>query len=452
MLRRRLIYVVPALATAVVAVVLLGPGQSRPVTAVRVLASGGELRSLRLSALERFEGQEAPLADIAVELTVIGESTPRWLGRTDETGAAEALIDPPLSPGDRVRLSHGEDVLAEGELTGSSDEARVERRSVVATVQGSDLTLRVAPERGVLVPPFVERVRLTLARGGAPLAAELKVSALSADVTEATVTTGPRGEGAFSMMPLAQPVMLSFEVRGEGIEADAQASLDVVSSGMYIEPELDDGRIRVTSPGPRDRAFLSFYDDRGRARGSIVTLAKDERGFFRGTSIEAMPVGTIAIVASGDANEKGPSTVAWPAPGHIGRATAPELTLALDGVPPRADAEQKRVSAVRTVTVLGLCAAAAFELALLLWTGRRERMRLDVFSKTFEEETRRGRKQNASDRVSYSDEIRSDEGEPGDGAAPGPQASVIVSHRVLLGTICVLVLLSFAAIAGLVLR
>ena len=70
MLRRRLLYVIPALAAVLVAIVLLGPGQMRSVHAARILTTGDSLRSMRVEVVEaydhRFLNHEVPPFDRVV--------------------------------------------------------------------------------------------------------------------------------------------------------------------------------------------------------------------------------------------------------------------------------------------------------------------------------------------------------------------------------------------------
>ncbi|NUP07666.1 MAG: hypothetical protein HOW73_16585 [Polyangiaceae bacterium] len=444
MLRRRLLYVIPAVATLLVAAVLLGPAQARSVTVARLLASGSDVRSARIVVVERAEGIERPWPNAKVSLFVGDEATARWSGATDSEGIADVSFDAPVPAGAPVRIVSEGQVLATGTLATSEGSPILEERAPAATVQGGGVVVRVAPERGALVPPFAERVRVLVTRAGQPVAASLKVSALSAEPSETTTSTNDEGVAELSLTPLANPIMLSLEVRGDAV-ADAEASIGIRMSGVFVAPELDGGRVTVTSPVPRDRVYLSFYDDRARTSGCSVDLTKDEQGFFRGTCGVEMPAETLAVVASGEPNEKGPSTVVWPAPGRKGTAGAPLLDVALDGTRARVGAERRRVSIVRTATVAGLCAAAAIELALLLWTGRRERRRLSNFAAVLDQEMKDAAEQNAAAVVSDSQTEAVIQPIP-------PKTAVGVSQRLLVVTICALVVLSFAMIAVLVLR
>ncbi|MBK8938799.1 MAG: hypothetical protein IPM79_14515 [Polyangiaceae bacterium] len=448
MLRQRLVYGLPIVAAVVVAAVLLGPGQARPVDLARIYAAGSDVSSARMFAARRAEGQEAPLGGARVQVFVSGESSPRTSGETDPGGALELTFEPPVARGTPIRIVMDGEVIAEGPLASEPGQVSVAERPAVAKTLAEDVTVRVESERGALVPPFAERVNVSLERGGRPVEAKLELSAISADLAQTTITTGPAGRAALTLTPLAQPIMLSLEIRGDGFETEASASLSVEMSGMYIAPDLEDGRVSVLSPSPRERAFLSYYSPDGRLGGASVALVEDERGYFRGLAQGAPPAGTIAIVASAEATEKGRSTIAWPAPGRVGTAAAPVLGLALDGTRARVEAERRRVSRVRTLTVAGLSAVAALELALLLWTGRRERRRLARFADALNKEMDASEEHNAREGAGDSGGGSADTGLA---QAERPRAR-FGSQRALIAVICALVVLSFAMVAALVLR
>lgn len=452
MLRSRLLYVIPALAAVLVAIVLLGPGQMRSVHAAKILATGDSLLSMRVEVVESFDGIETPAGTRQLSLFVGAEAAARWSGTTDADGVAEITLDSPLPAGSEVRLVSGEEALASGKLGSTVEPATVEVRTTPYTLDGG-ITLRVGAERGVLVTPFSDRVRIVLTRDAKPLETTIKVTTISADPSELTVSTNARGEGTLKIVPLGQPVILSMEILVDGKPREAEVMLPVQMSGMYVAPDLDGGRAVVISPGPRDKAYLSFHGPSGRTGGALVPLALDPQGFYRGLSDVEIPADTIAVVASAEADEKGRSTVVWPRPGTLGTASAPHVTVSLDGLKERIAREKRRASIVRTVTVAGVSAAAALELAILLWAGGRARRRLADFTRKMDdqpdEETGRTAAEledelNAPDLVGHSkvaDET---------GSKPGRRGGV--EHWILIGAICALVAVSFGAVAMLVLR
>ncbi|MBL8743111.1 MAG: hypothetical protein JNK04_18505, partial [Myxococcales bacterium] len=171
---------------------------------------------------------------------------------------------------------------------------------------------------------------------------------------------------------------------------------------------------------------------RGRVSGGVVPLTVDEKGFARGSISLAEPREPVAIVVSGEPTEKGPSTVAWPPPGAIGAAEAPRLELVLDGMGDAVARERTRIGRVRTLAIVALSLAAAFEIALLLWVGRRERKNLAALGVQLAE---------------------SDPWDADAAGAPAPKTPAIANRQVvLLISAAVLVVLLFVAVAQFVVR
>lgn len=433
-MRRRLLYVIPAATALLVAGILLGPGQERSVRVARLLSSGGRPSALRIVTVERYEGHEARQGLDGLELWVKGEARPRWTGTTGANGVAEIELERALSPEDRVEVrSHGE-IVAAGGVPPSDAGATVSTRAFASQAEGGGYSVRAMPERGAWVPPFAERIVLQVTKDGAPWTGTAKVSALSAEPAESEVAIDAAGTGSVELTAIAQPVMLSFEIPSadpQGAPIGLELSIPIHMSGMHVAAAPGDALL-LSSPGPRDVAFVSFWSATSRIGGAVVPLEKDDRGFHRGTVLA--PPDAIAIVASGEANEAGPSTTTWPRPGKLGLASAPPLAVAVDGTREAVAKERRRVSFVRIGTVGVLCAAAAIELALLLWTGRRERQRIARLSRALEEGD------------------VPEEGDAIDGTVAGPATSISVSQRLLIVTVCALVVLAFAMTAALVLR
>jgi len=467
--RRRLIYVIPAATAVLVAGILLGPGQERSVEVARLLSAGGDPSALRIVTVERYGGHEARRGMDGLELWVHGEARPRWAGATGANGVTEIQLERPLDPADRVEVRRRGEIIAAGALPRSEAAASVSNRAFASQAEGGGFTVRAMPERGAWVPPFAERVALQVTKDGAPWAGTAKVSALSAEPAESDVTIDATGGGSVELTAIAQPVMLSFEIPSadpRSAPVSLELSIPIHMSGMYVAA-ASEGPIILSSPGPRDVAFVSFWSATSRVGGAVVRLEKDERGFHRG-ALPDPPAETIAIVASGEANETGPSTTVWPRPGKLGLASAPVLAVAVDGTREAVARERRRVSFVRIGTVGVLCAAAAIELALLLWTGRRERRRIASLSRALAEGDLPEEEEAAPDaRVEDAVAIarpasihprRADALAAPSQAAPlqeelrRARGGISVSQRLLLVTVCALVILAFAMTAALVLR
>lgn len=439
-MRRHLLIVVPAAATVLVAVVLLGPGQLRAVSAARVFSAGEELRAVRVVTITRDDGREEPLVVPQLSVFVDNEPAPRWAGAGGPGGVTEVVLDPPAPSGAELHVVAGREVLARGKAT-SSDEPAALQRGTVATLRKGALALRVELERGALVPPFAERVHVQLTVDDWPADGEVKLSAVSADPAEVTLVVGGMGQASFELTALAQPVQLSFEARAGSATLTGNATLPVTMSGMYVAPRLRDGQLDVVSSGPRSVAFLSFYDERGRASGAVVPLQADERGFFRGVA-DVPEHRVTAITASAEPHEKGQSTTVWPFPGRRGAASAPLLAPALDGTAAALDRERRRVKIVRIATVTALTIAAVLELLLLLLMGRREGERVARLGADLAQDEVADAERDAGPGVSHSRGLEFQLDRVG--------RSSLLGHRTWIVAIAALVLLSFVAIAALV--
>jgi hypothetical protein len=379
MLRRHWIVLVPAAATVFVAAVLLGPGRERPVVGVRLLAAAsadGAIRSLRIETVQRGEPSERPMSTDELALQGPDGST-LWSGATGPEGIAEASLGSPLGLEDEVIVSRQGRVIAEGSLAAPKREAPVITSAIAPGVQNGELAVSVEVLRGVLVPSIRDDIRVLVTDAkGRPVTSKVLIRGSSVEPAEASVDA-PNGVAALPVTVLAPPA--SIEVRAEEAcgpsarSGELRAELPVAMGSTWIRPSSDAGRLDVVSPAPRTSAFLSLYDETGRIGGGIVALREGQDGYHHGSLDLPEGIDLLSVVVASDPHEKGASTVAWPAPGHTGRAVAPRVAVALDGVPAAVMAEKRRISRVRTIATVVLSLAAAIEVALLLWTRRRSK-------------------------------------------------------------------------------
>ena len=390
-----------------------------------MLAAGGELESLRVALVSRSEGRDDPATAASLAVFVGKETRPRWQGELN-AGVAEVVLAAPIDPQADVRIEADGAVVASGKLAAHQPAVATRGVGRAATFENAGLTLAVEVTRGALVPPFPERVRLSLRDGATPTAgAEIIWTAVSAEPASGRVIVDEKGAAEIEISALAQPVLLSLEARIGSRTVSGEATLPVSMSGIYLSPSASGGGFELVSPGPRKTAYLSLYDGEGRYAGAVVPLTVDEKGFSRGrVSLEpARP--PVAVVVSGEPSEKGPSTVTWPPPGTVGTSEAPRLELVLDGMGAAIATERTRIARVRTLAILSLSLAAALEIALLLWVGRRESKNLAALGEALSE------------------------GDVGDLAEATPQATPPIGSRqsVLIVSVVALVLVMFVAVA-----
>lgn len=397
MLHRLAIYVVPSVAVATVAFVLMGPGARRAAVGVRVLgvpADGTSVLSLRIIGVQRLAGADDAVAvdGLVVSASAGSRALPAWSGATDADGVAEARLEAPAplqGPVD-VTVKRGEVVLAEGRIA----LARTPRHSFqLATVRGAvrgELGVRVDALRGMFAAPFADEadVQVTLP-GGAPAGAGVEVKAALAGgvVTPATATTDARGKVRLRIEPLAQTVELSIDVSGAptgggaGMTGHWEGALPVGTGSIWLDGSRWDTErtVRLVAPTRRGSAYLSVYGENGRVFGAAVPLTADERGFFAGTVTlpELRQPRLLYTVVAADPLEQGAGTAAWPLAPPVGAPSMVPLETLLDGVPAADRRESARVVAARRAGMLVLGVAMLLEVTLLLFAARTSRQRLE---------------------------------------------------------------------------
>lgn len=420
---------IPAVAVAIAAAVLLGPGAPRPAVGMRIYGApvtGARIVALRLLGVERFAGvdEAAALANMRVEARVApdgtgsgqspagSEDTSVWEGGTGKDGVAEARLElrvprggaialrvtragTPLAEGVVSVVAAPPKVLAPGWLTGivSAVEGSAGGASLPSTLgerSPSRLAIRVEATRGVLAAPFAERLRVHVGDGaGGPggTRATLSVTALGAEVkaphgaatSPLALTADARGEAEFVLTPLAYQVDLIITAQEGDLSGRWEGSLPVTPGAIHVA-RGDGGALAVVSPAPRERAYLSFWDAVGRVGGAVVPLARDSSGFYRGAVTPAPPPspGLFTVTAAGDPLELGVGTVAYPLEPAEGSLTPPRLAQILDGVPAAEARERARASAARRAALFVIVTAAALTVLLLLREGYASQRRLEA--------------------------------------------------------------------------
>lgn len=375
--RSKLLLVVPALATALVVFVTFGPGQERTVKGARVLVAAGEpagVRSLRIETIER--GAPIPRATEVPDLQIFvdGDAEPLWRGSSGPFGVADAKLRRPVPSGARVRVRTGDRTLAEGQLrTASSEPASPSfQPAKLEGVAEGELTVSAEAAAGTLVPSIAGGVVVTVSdRSGAVSDAKLTMKATAVEPAELEVDV-KNGRALLSLAVIAPPAAVELTARAEGRTGTLRAELPTTMGA--IAAVAANGRVELVSPAPREVAFVSLFDEAGRVGGAVVLLEASPDGYFRGS----LPIerGVAALTVSSDAREASGSTVTWPGEDQSGLASAPRLSVAVDGMPQALQAEATRLSRVRTATTAALSLAAALEIALLLWTRREARAAL----------------------------------------------------------------------------
>ncbi|WP_437808436.1 hypothetical protein [Sorangium sp. So ce1078] len=407
-------YVLPALSIGLAALVILGPGAQRMATGVRVWGApvaGSETLALRFEGVRRLHGADDPATLEAIEVSATSAGSPleRWSGATGKDGIGEALLrargglKEPLV----VRIARDGDMILEQELPLLPELPAAETSALPGAAHtgalpgtaNGELRLRVTAARGAMAAPFPEPVRVAVeTEDGAPVpGARVEASAVGADLEgqgsgPAQIAADARGVAALTIKPLAHAVELTLRTTrpqpgppgSRGASGTWEGRLPVIPGAIWLDPAgLAGGRteLRLTSPAPKPRAYVSIGGAHGRLLGAVVPLAADGAGFFSGTL--ALPDGPSpdaagwAVVAS-DPYEQGAGTVAWPLSTAAGPAAPRRVALLADGVPAAEARERARASRARRAGLVVLGAAGVAQMMLLALRSRTARRRLEA--------------------------------------------------------------------------
>ena len=401
MLGRTAIVVIPTVAVAVTALVLLGPGALRPATAVRlrgVPTAGGRTVALRLEALTSlYDIDEVTALDaIHVDAVAAGARIGAWSGDADKDGIAEVRLDSPAPIEGPLLVS----VTRRGVLLGRgtiplrpAEPIATKRGVLLGTAQGA-LGIQVEALRGVLASPFPETLTLSVseALGGAPAQADLEITALGADLSlpgspagavepaPFRLTTNDRGAARVVVKPLAHDVTLTITAKTLEKAGRWEGLLPVVPGAAWIDPASGAGALTIVSPAPHAFAYLSFWSEQGRVAGASLPLAKDADGFYRARVTPALPASAriLYVSVAGDPLEQGAGTVAWPLRPAEGLVAARPLELLLDGIPAARALETSRAWSARRAGLFVIAAAALAEILLLLYRSRASQQKLEA--------------------------------------------------------------------------
>lgn len=415
-------HVLPALGIGLAAVVLLGPGSERMTTGVRVWGApvaGSEALALRIEGVHRLYGAEDPAAIPQIEVSAASAGAPleRWTGAIDTDGIGEALLRAPdgLKEPVVVRIARDGEALFEERVplapsspAGTGALPGAAHASALPGVAQGELRIRVTAPRGAMAAPFPERVRVAVeTEDGTPVTgARVEASAVGTDLEgqgdgPVLVAADARGAAELAVKPLSHTVELTVRATrpgriagAPGAEGSWEGRLPVIPGAIWLDPGGLAGErpaLRLVSPTPRPRAYVSIGGARGRLLGAVVPLAPDGAGFFSGSlALSHGPAGSPdepaggatdgaagwAVVAS-DPYEQGAGTVAWPL-AAAGPASPRRVALLADGLPAAEARERARAAQARRAGLAVLGAAAAAEMLLLALRSRTARRRLEA--------------------------------------------------------------------------
>ena len=402
MLGRTAILVIPTIAVAITALVLLGPGALRPAVGVRLRGAplaGGRVLALRLEAVKSlYDVNDVTALDrIQVDAIAGGVRLGTWTGDADVDGIAEVRLEAsaPIQGPLGVVVTRNGTVLAKGTVPLRAASPIERRRGFVpGTAQGA-LGIQVEAVRGALAAPFPETLAFTVteAPGGAPVQADLELAVVGAELFAAgsaanaaaealpfRLTTNDRGAARAVIKPLSHDVTLTITAKTLEKTGRWEGLLPVVPGAAWIDPAGGLGPLTVVSPAPHAFAYLSFWGEEGRVAGAALPLVKDADGFYRARVTSPLPAGApfLYVSVAGDALEQGAGTVAWPLRPAEAAVAARPIELMLDGIPAARELETARAWGARRTGLAVIAAAALAEILLLLYRSRAAQQKLEA--------------------------------------------------------------------------
>jgi hypothetical protein len=308
----------PLATLLVVAYLVLVVGAPRSVVSVRLL--GGPTDKLPVfSAMLLCERNGSPLASEQLELSARAESgaTARARATLDADGLAELMLDfaaPPRSFELSVRLGAEEIANGHVELAGDRWLSRALRRGGFHTGAASGrLALSIAPGRGVFAVPYAAPllVRVLSPENSKVTGAEVELRSEGARILPTHGRSRENGLLTVQFTPLEHVVTLQVKATA-GADTGSLSATVPVAAGALMVRRVDQGLV-VSSPVPRDVAYLALLSEKGRVRGFRVPLHPTAEGAESDVvALGVVPEGQLWARAASDPFASGTSAVGWP--------------------------------------------------------------------------------------------------------------------------------------------
>lgn len=335
---RRLLYVLPALAVAIVIWAVLTAGAPRPRAGARVLGGPPHVEaglSVLVAVVESGGGRERPSPGVPLRVRARSGGVERvWSGASDETGHAEVWLDVKRAAGGGepwLRVEHAGSgvLLAEGAAALDVDTWRASAQQRGGWIGGraeGALEIAVAAADGVLAVPFATTLALRvtareLAPGGsrAVPGARLQVEADGAEPLDAAASpalTDALGHATLALRPVEHAVSLRVRAESGAEHGTWYGVLPVVPGALLAA--LTAPHVSVRSPIERTHAYASVVSRDARVFGAVVPLRPDLEGAASGGF--ELPERVLALLAreplwavvSSEPDKRSPGVVGWP--------------------------------------------------------------------------------------------------------------------------------------------
>jgi len=309
--RRRWLLYLPPIASLCVAAVALALARPRAVAGARAIVGGrppaGSPLSFRTVVLRAVPGDEAPTPLPRMEVRIRGSSATARAQMTDDDGAAEIVVDPPLPP--RIELEGRQQSdpwirLAAVEL--ASLPVPDPRDGVIAAKRNGgsgsgDLQVDAAPEKGALAPPLRGAAWVRVRRAGLPVVgARVEISAEAGVTTEIVPAyTDVAGLARVEIVPDAPPVILSVKATKDTLSGTWRGAFGEV---MGVPVPSGDGRIagdtkviELLATSSRPRAYVDLWKDGVRIAGGALKFERGPSDKGTGVAWFTVPAGVTGV-------------------------------------------------------------------------------------------------------------------------------------------------------------
>jgi hypothetical protein len=382
----------PVLAVAVVAAVVLVIGRTHAVVGARLRGGpteGARTLSYRLELVERHADVERPVPGrgVAVEARLPSGDTMRWHGTLDDEGAAAVAFSRRSAPvagpvtfrvttdGVRESTADGRIVVTRGTWAGGARR----RGGWVEGPAVNGLLVRAAAGHGVFAVPFSDPLWIDASRAGGRFEGKISCDCWPWRKKEDPKVVYPAPDPVLparvAIAPLEHATSVSIVAHDrDGTTATLDVSLAVVPGALHVT--LEPGGLRVESPILRERAYVAIVTETERITGGTVLLQGTARGTAEGVlEVTLPPEGPLWAVVSSEPDLRSASLVGWPIRYDID-GDPPQTfdvadVLVMDSVGEKIQAELGRVRRVRLSSAL--FAGAAILLSALL-VARRARL------------------------------------------------------------------------------
>lgn len=381
---------------AITATVLLGPGATRKAAFVRVYGAPWEgmmALALRIEAAERWYGvdEKASFPEVTVEVVDDHNAFPPVNVTLDAAGVGEAYIasKDPIRDNVMVRVRRGNQVLGVGGI--DLPKVNKAKRPLIAPLRlpgqtSGNIKMNVDVRRGSMAAPFSEvlDVYVGLAEHVSPSnrgfkGIALEASAPGASIKTATFVTDDDGHAELVLTPEAHHIELTITAKDEA-HGDGKwvGTLPVIPGAMWLESKTK-RILKFVSPVPRERAYVSLMNEKGRVFGAIVPVSPDELHSYRGALVlsELVDEEATHVVIAGDPQEGGSGTIAWPLLPRAVEVSQTRLECLVDGASAAEVRERDRARRARNVALLVVVATTLFEVLFMIAKSRQSQKRFE---------------------------------------------------------------------------